>query len=145
MGVCIMNDYNLDRFKLAQKRDYSTALKEIRNGHKESHWMWYIFPQLRQLGKSEYAVFYGIEDIDEARAYINDPTLGHNLREISSALLELPINDPFIVMNKPDDRKLLSSMTLFAHATQDNQVFLDVIDKYYSGQQDTRTLALLGL
>lgn len=137
--------FDLNRFVKAQLNDYPQALAEVRQGCKVSHWMWYIFPQLRGLGFSSTAVFYGIEDLEEARAYLEEPSLNHNLREITQSLLELDTSDPVRVFGSIDAKKLRSCMTLFAHATPDNALFLQVLDKYYGGRQDRKTLELLGL
>ncbi len=137
--------YDLGRFVSAQKRDYLTALEEIRCGRKRSHWMWYIFPQLRGLGMSSTSYFYGIENLDEARAFLDDPYLGGNLREISEALLALGTGDAYSVMGSPDDLKLRSSMTLFSLAAPEEPVFKKVLDKFYRGLPDPATLRLLGL
>ena len=107
---------SLERFVSAQARDYGTALAEIRSGHKRSHWMWYIFPQLQGLGMSSTAQYYGNHGIDEAKRFIAHPALGRNLREISNALLALDTNDPAAVMGWPDNLKLCSCMTLFEAA-----------------------------
>ena len=137
--------YDLERFVSAQKRDYLTALGEIRQGRKRSHWMWYIFPQLKGLGMSSTSYFYGIENLDEAKAFLNDPYLGKNLMEISEALLSLNTGDARSVMGSPDDLKLRSSMTLFSLAAPENPVFKKVLEKYYHGIQDPATLRILGL
>ena len=105
---------NLKRFTEAQYRDYEQALKEIKNGRKESHWMWYIFPQLSGLGHSQTARYYAIRDRAEAEAYLAHPVLGKRLLEISSELLKLESSDATAVMGWPDDLKLKSSMTLFS-------------------------------
>ena len=136
-------NYYLERFLEEQERHYECALREIKNGKKESHWMWFIFPQLKVLGQSGMAKFYGISDLDEARAYIEHPVLGARLREISSALLSLKENNPRIVMGHPDHLKLCSCMTLFSKATEDNQVFIDVINKFYNGKMDNLTLSYI--
>ncbi|MBQ7488625.1 MAG: DUF1810 domain-containing protein [Clostridia bacterium] len=134
---------NLDRFVSAQERDYATALSEIRNGRKESHWMWYIFPQIAGLGYSSMAQYYAISDIEEAKAYMQHPVLGARLVEISNALLRLESSNATAVMGYPDDIKLRSSMTLFMLAAPDEPVFKKVIDKYYGGEPDERTIALV--
>ena len=134
----------LERFVKAQEYDYAAALGEIRGGRKRSHWMWYIFPQLRGLGFSSTAQFYGIRDLDEARDYMAHPVLGPRLVEISEALLTLPGSDPGAVMGYPDDLKLCSCMTLFELAAPGQPVFGRVLEKYYSGRRDRRTLELLG-
>lgn len=134
----------LDRFLTAQERSYDAALSEIKNGRKRSHWMWYIFPQIAGLGMSSTAQYYSIADIEEAREYITHPVLGARLLEISRALLTLDSSDATAVMGYPDDLKLRSSMTLFAQISED-PVFNAVIDKFYGGRPDTRTLHILGV
>lgn len=134
----------LDRFLTAQERSYDAALSEIKNGRKRSHWMWYIFPQIAGLGMSSTAQYYSIADIEEAREYITHPVLGARLLEISRALLTLDSSDATAVMGYPDDLKLRSSMTLFAQVSED-PVFNAVIDKFYGGRPDTRTLHILGV
>ena len=136
-------EYNLDRFLKAQELMYPWALREIKNGRKQTHWMWFIFPQLKALGRSNTAMYYGIENIEEAKAYILHPVLGTRLREISESLLRLETNDPLSVMGYPDNIKLCSSMTLFAQATDDNQVFVNVINKFFGGVFDQYTLDIL--
>ena len=134
----------LQRFTDAQKMDFDTALAEIRNGRKESHWMWYIFPQLGGLGFSSMSEYYGIKDLEEAKEFLNDPYLGENLRTISKALLELKTDDPHQVFGSPDDSKLLSCMTLFEAAEGKGGVFTKVIEKYYKGRRDRKTEKMLG-
>ena len=135
--------YDLSKFVLAHRSYYSTALSEMKNGRKASHWMWYIFPQLKGLGKSSTSSYYGITDLEEAKDFLNDAYLGSNLLEISSALLEIECNDASKVMGKPDDLKLKSSMTLFACADPENAVFEKVLEKFYNGHKDGRTLKML--
>lgn len=137
--------YDLERFVSAQERDYLTALGEIRQGRKRSHWMWYIFPQLRGLGMSSTSYFYGIENLEEAKAFLDDPFLGKNLIEISEALLSLDNSDARSIMGSPDDLKLRSSMTLFSLAAPEEPVFKKVLEKFYLGIQDPATLRILGL
>ena len=103
--------YDLDRFLTAQSRDYATALREIQNGRKRSHWIWYIFPQVAGLGMSSTSQYYAISGLDEARAYLREPTLRAHLLEVSNALLALDESDPSAVFGFPDDLKLRSSMT----------------------------------
>lgn len=134
---------NIKRFLDAQRLSYDEALNEIRAGRKESHWIWYIFPQLRDLGFSQTSKYYGIKDLDEAKTYLAEPTLRARSIEISEALLSLPGSDPRAVMGYPDDMKLRSSVTLFAAAAPDIPVFQQVLDKYYEGQPDKKTLMLL--
>ncbi len=134
---------NINRFIKAQVGAYETALVEIKNCRKKSHWIWYIFPQLADLGHSETAKYYGIKDMAEAKAYLANETLRQRLVEISSALLSLPTNDALGVMGSPDQLKLRSSMTLFAMADPECEVFRKVLDKYYEGRMDDKTVALL--
>jgi len=140
----VYSDTGLARFVKAQEGDYARALREIQSGRKRSHWMWYIFPQLRGLGFSSTAQFYGIRDLEEARAYWTHPVLGPRLVEISEALLALETNDPSRVLGYPDDLKLRSCMTLFELAAPEQPVFGRVLEKFYAGRRDPRTLELLG-
>lgn len=133
----------LERFIEPQEQDYEQALKEIRNGRKVSHWIWYIFPQLRGLGKSFMSDYYGIRDLDEAKAFLQDPYLGKHLQKISEALLNLDNDNATQIMGRPDDMKLKSSMTLFACADPENAVFEKVLEKFYNGHKDGRTLKML--
>ena len=135
---------DLQRFIEAQKQDFDLALEEIRRGRKRSHWMWYIFPQIRGLGFSSMSAYYGIQDLKEAEDFLKDPYLGENLRTICQALLELDTDDPHQVLGSPDDLKLLSSMTLFEAAEGKGGVFTNVIEKYYGGRRDQKTIELLG-
>ena len=134
---------SLERFLSAQEHDYEIALSEIRNGRKQSHWMWYIFPQIQGLGYSSMARFYAIKDREEAVTYLNHPVLGKRLVEITEALLNLRENDARKVMGYPDDLKLKSSMTLF-YVVSGRTVFKQVLDKYYFGELDEKTVSLLG-
>ncbi len=138
-----MKKYNLDRFIKAQKRDYETALNEIRRGYKRSHWIWYIFPQIAGLGFSPTSQYYSIASIKEAEAYMENAYLRAHLIEISEALLTLDSRDPEQVMGHPDDLKLKSSMTLFAEAAPEETVFQAVLDQYFGGGKDQRTLDIL--
>ena len=134
----------LERFIKAQDHTYEVALNEIKAGRKRSHWIWFIFPQMKGLGFSHMSQFYGIENIDEAREYLANPVLGTRLVEISEALLNLQENDPAVVMGgNPDDMKLQSSMTLFAAVSDDNSVFHRVLDKFFDGKKDSKTLEIL--
>jgi uncharacterized protein (DUF1810 family) len=140
----IFMEKGLERFRKAQKNSYDTALREIKNGQKRSHWMWYIFPQIAGLGYSQTAQYYAIADLDEAKEFLKDDMLGKNIVEISEALLEVESNDATHVMGWPDDLKLRSSMTLFALANPECDVFRKVLDKFYGGEMDERTIELLG-
>ena len=122
-----MNDSDsLDRFLIAQQNYYRTALQEIKSGRKQSHWIWYIFPQIAGLGYSETARYYAIKDMNEAKAFLENSTLKKNLVEISQALLEVDSDDAVRVMGWPDNLKLKSSMTLFALAEPGCEVFQKV-------------------
>ena len=142
-----MKGYNLERFVEAQNEydTYETALKEIKAGRKRSCWIWFIFPQLKGLGFSYNAQYYGIEDSNEAKAYLNHPVLGPRLLEISGELLKLQENDSAVVMGgSPDDMKLQSSMTLFAAVSENDSVFHRVLEKFFDGKMDEKTLIMFG-
>lgn len=135
--------YHLARFRNAQNFGvYETALSEVRNGRKMSHWMWFVFPQIVGLGHSYNTKFYAIKCADEARAYLDDPVLGARLREICEALLQLPVSDPGVVFGTPDWMKLGSSMTLFDYVAPDD-VFAKVLDKYFAGSRDLRSITII--
>ena len=136
-----MND--LKRFLEAQETDFATALAEIKRGRKQSHWMWYIFPQIASLGFSSTSKFYAIKDRDEAESYLVHPVLGKRLIEISNALLEIEGKTANQIFGSPDDVKLKSSMTLFGALDDANPVFQTVLDKYFGGAKDRRTLELI--
>lgn len=133
---------SLDRFIDAQKEDYDMAFREIRSGKKRNHYMWYIFPQIKGLGRSSTAKYYAIEDLDEAREYMENEYLGNNLINISSELLKLETNDPVQIFGETDSKKLRSSMTLF-ELVSDNDVFSLVLEKYFNGERDKKTLDLV--
>ena len=133
---------DLSRFLKAQEGDYERALGEIRSGRKRSHWMWYIFPQIQGLGFSSTAQYYAIRDLQEAKDYLAHPVLGTRLKEISSALLDLEGLSASEIFGYPDDLKLRSSMTLFRMADLDCPIFLEVLEKYYDGKPDYRTVDL---
>jgi uncharacterized protein (DUF1810 family) len=137
-------DKTLNRFLKAQEKDYQTALSEIRSGRKRSHWMWYIFPQITGLGSSPMAVKYAIRDLDEAKAYLDDPILGSRLKEISQALLDLRNTSALDIFGYPDNLKLRSCMTLFSAADASaDSVFTSVLDKYFAGELDDHTKVAL--
>lgn len=140
-----MDNFDISRFIEAHRRSYQSALTEIRNGRKISHWMWYIFPQMQGLGRSPTSQYYSIHSLDEAAAFLRDPYLGGNLREICHVLLSLETNNATEVFGKPDDMKLKSSMTLFSLVEGADTVFQDVLNKFYDGKRDYRTLNILGL
>ncbi len=137
-----MND--LHRFLDAQERDFEIALAEIKRGRKQSHWMWYIFPQIAGLGFSETARFYAIKDKKEAENYLAHSVLGKRIIEISSALMEIEGKTANQIFGSPDDMKLKSSMTLFGALEATNPVFQKVLDKYCGGAKDVRTIQILG-
>jgi uncharacterized protein (DUF1810 family) len=133
----------LERFIEAQAKDYETALAEIRSGRKRSHWMWYIFPQIQGLGMTDISRYYAIKDIEEATDYLTHATLGARLTNICKVLLELPATDAYAIFGSPDDLKLKSSMTLFDAVPATFPVFGQVLDKFYDGERDQRTLDIL--
>lgn len=136
-----MNDdlFDLGRFVDAQRDGYAQALAELRNGRKESHWMWFIFPQAEGLGASPTARHYAIKSRAEAEAYLAHPLLGARLKECSDALLALPEQPIAAILGHPDDLKLKSSLTLFA-AVGGDQVFTHLLDRYYRGERCAYTL-----
>jgi len=138
-----MATYDLQRFLSAQETTYDSALAEIKRGRKTSHWMWFIFPQLAGLGLSEMNRRYAISSIGEATAYLQHPILSERLREISLAVLQNRVADAHAIFGSPDERKLRSCMTLFAAIPDTNPVFQQVLDRFYQGSPDMRTLELL--
>ncbi|QNF32876.1 DUF1810 domain-containing protein [Adhaeribacter swui] len=139
----MLPEENLQRFISAQESSYPVALAEIKQGRKQSHWMWYIFPQIQGLGFSETSRYYAIQNIREAEAYLNHPVLGKRLVQICEALLQLPNNNATRIFGNPDDLKLKSSMTLFAAVKNSPPVFQEVLDKFFRGVPDQKTLQLL--
>lgn len=137
--------FDLQGFVDAQARIYSSVVDELRSGRKRSHWMWFIFPQLRGLGSSPMAARYGIASLEEAREYLRHELLGPRLRECTRLVNQVQGRSISEIFGSPDDLKLCSSMTLFARATEDNQEFVELLDKYYGGEQDALTLRRLGL
>src|SRR6185312_1176457 len=137
------NVKNLKRFLDAQENDYAIALSEIKNGKKQSHWMWYIFPQMQGLGLSETSKFYAIKNIREAEEFLNHPVLGSRLIEICNELLNFETGDAHKIFGSPDDMKLQSSMTLFSSLAGTNTVFQKVLDKFFDGKKDEKTLRII--
>lgn len=135
--------HNLQRFVDAQRPVYDTVCAELRSGRKRSHWIWFIFPQIAGLGHSETARWFSIASLDEAKAYLAHPLLGPRLRECSRLVAEIDGRDANAIFAYPDDMKFHSSMTLFAQATKDNEVFVACLNKFFGGEQDTATLARL--
>ena len=136
--------YDLNRFVRAQETDYGTALSEIRGGRKQSHWMWYIFPQLGGLAASSTSQYYAIKGVAEARAYLDHQVLGPRLLECAGAVLQLEGRSATEIFGSPDDVKLRSCATLFACVSPQGSVFDRLLDKYYRSERDDRTLRLLG-
>src|SRR5262249_7688073 len=135
--------YDLDRFLRAQEGDFERALGEIRSGRKRSHWMWYVFPQFAGLGFSPTSQHYSIKSVEEARAYLNHPVLGVRLRECTEAALGIAGRSATDVFGSPDDSKLRSCATLFASVSPPGSVFEQLLDKYYGGLRDEKTIRLL--
>ena len=135
-----MESFHLKRFLDAHLREFPEALAEIRYGRKQSHWMWYIFPQISGLGMSEISAYYAIQNLDEAKDYMEEPTLREDMLKICDALLGLASNDASKIFGFPDDLKLKSSMTLFAEACPDIDIFQKVLDKFFNGAKDPKTL-----
>ena len=133
----------LERFVVAQALCYGAALDELRAGRKTSHWMWFVFPQLVQLGRSETARLYGLSDFEEARAYAAHPVLGLRLRACAEAVLATSGRTAHQIFGSPDDLKLCSSMTLFERAWPESTVFAAVLDRFHEGRRDPMTLQLL--
>lgn len=135
--------FGLKRFVDAQEPVYADVVAELSAGRKRSHWMWFVFPQLRGLGGSAMAVRFGIASLEEAGAYLDHELLGPRLRECSRLVTAVQGRSIGQIFGSPDDLKLCSSMTLFARATDDNQDFVAVLDKYYDGRLDPLTLERL--
>lgn len=135
--------YNLSRFVQAQGHDYDQALSEIRAGRKRSHWMWYVFPQFSGLGSSPTSAHYAIKSVLEATAYLAHPILGPRLRECAEAALQIEGRSALEVFGSPDDMKLRSCATLFASVSLEGSVFHRIIDKYFGGERDVRTIDLM--
>ena len=134
---------NLLRFLEAQKGVYEQALAEIKRGRKTSHWMWFIFPQLQGLGYSETARFFAIKNKEEAAHYLKHPVLGNRLIEISNALLSLSTKNAVEIFGSVDSLKLNSSMTLFSLIENTDPVFQQVIDQFFDGKKDVKTIKLV--
>lgn len=138
----IASSHGLQRFVDAQGSDFERALTEIRSGRKRSHWMWYIFPQLEGLGRSEMAQRYAIKSLEEARAYLDHPILGDRLRTVVAALQDLTGTTAAAIFGEVDAMKLRSSLTLFAEASEE-PLFSAALQRWFAGKADERTLVLL--
>ena len=136
--------HNLNRFMQAHEGDYARALAEIRSGRKRSHWMWYIFPQFDGLGSSPTSKRYAIKSVAEAKAYLDHPVLGPRLLECAEAVLRVRGRSASEIFGSPDDMKLRSCATLFACVSPAGSVFHQLLDKYFQGERDGKTLRLLG-
>lgn len=137
--------YLLRRFVEAQENDYEEALFEIKSGRKRSHWMWYVFPQFDGLGFSSTSKWYAIKSLDEAKAYLAHPVLGPRLIECVEALLAIEGRTAHEIFGSPDDMKLRSCATLFACVSPAGSPFEKLLDKYFEGRRDEKTLHLLGV
>lgn len=135
--------YDLGRFVKAQDGDYERALAEITGGRKRSHWMWYIFPQYDGLGFSSTSKLYAIKSIDEAKAYLAHPVLGPRLTKCAEAALGVENRSATAIFGSPDDMKLKSCATLFAHVSPPGSVFERILAEYFQGERDSKTLSLL--
>jgi uncharacterized protein (DUF1810 family) len=139
-----VNDpYHLQRFIEAQNPVYPQVCAELRSGQKQSHWMWFIFPQLRGLGHSQMAIKFGIASREEAEAYLQHPLLGPRLTECTRLVTEVEGRSIHEILGSPDDLKFRSSMTLFASVTSDNDIFTAALQKYFGGEFDRLTLETL--
>jgi len=145
MDVSADDPFNLVRFLLAQRSTHHRPLNEIKDGRKRTHWMWFVFPQVKGLGSSYESSLYGISSLDEATAYVEHPVLGTRLKEIAEACLEIEGKSAKEIFGSPDDLKLRSSMTLFAQISPPNSVFHRVLERYFGGVPDEQTLDLLKL
>jgi len=135
--------FDLGRFISAQDEIYDRVLAELRSGQKRSHWMWFIFPQIEGLGYSSTTQYYAIKSLAEAREYLKHPVLGTRLMECTDAVLAVEGRSVSDIFGYPDDLKLKSSMTLFAYVAEPDSVFVRVLEKYFQGERDVRTLQIV--
>ena len=143
-GVVVkMDEFCLERFRIAQGGLYAVALNELRSGRKQSHWVWFVFPQLKGLGHSPNAAFYGLSGLTEARAYVADPILGERLREATRTMLAHRALTAAAVLGELDALKFKSCLTLFSLADPTEKVFEIALERFFSGARDERTLELL--
>ena len=136
--------HDLQRFVAAQEPVMAAVRAELRAGRKRSHWMWFVFPQLRGLGTSSMAQHYGLASLEEARAYLAHPELGARLQECVGLMLQAPHGDAHAILGSPDDLKFRSCLTLFALAAPGEPLFRQALDRFYGGELDPRTVALCG-
>jgi len=139
----MIDPYDLQRFVTAQAPVFERVLEELDRGRKTSHWMWFVFPQIRGLGQSHIAQRYAIASLDEARAYLAHPLLGARLRDCTARINAVEGRTISQILGYPDDLKFASSMTLFAHTAQDAAVFRHALDRYFAGEEDRATLERL--
>ncbi len=137
--------YNLQRFTDAQDTVYADVLIELKHGQKRSHWMWFIFPQLKGLGRTDTARHFGIASLQEARAYLDHAVLGPRLRECTRLVLQIEGRSAHQMFGSPDDLKFRSCLSLFAAAAPEGKLFQDALDKFYAGEPDPLTAAALGI
>jgi uncharacterized protein (DUF1810 family) len=135
--------HGLQRFLDAQQPVHASVVAELSRGAKSSHWMWFVFPQLKGLGRTRTAQHYGIASLDEAKAYWRHPVLGTRLKECTALMLAVHGKTALQVLGAPDDLKFRSSMTLFEQAAPDEPVFAQALERYFGGERDPRTLELL--
>lgn len=135
--------FTLSRFLQAQQRDYATAVQELKQGHKRSHWMWYVFPQFKGLGSSSTSTRFAIRSLDEAKAFLDHPVLGQRLRECTEIVLTHQDKESRETFGDPDYLKFRSCMTLFAEVSQGTSVFQEALDAFHGGHKDPATLELL--
>jgi uncharacterized protein (DUF1810 family) len=135
--------YDLNRFLQAQEFNYKQALSEVKSGRKQSHWMWYVFPQFKGLGFSMTSQKYSIKSVAEAKAYLMHPVLGLRLKECAEAALSVKGKSAYEIFGSPDDQKLRSCATLFAYVSSGGSVFDRLLDKFFQGERDPKTLELL--
>lgn len=134
---------NLKRFIEAQENNYQDAVMEVRSGKKKTHWMWYIFPQISGLGSSEISKFYAIKDLQEAQLFLQHPILGQRLIDISKVLSEIKDKSAHEIFGSPDDLKLKSCMTLFSSLKNAHPIFQRIIDQFFDGNKDDKTLQII--
>lgn len=139
----VNNEFYLQRFLDAQQDSFLTAMKELRFGKKHSHWIWYIFPQLKGLGRSATSNIYGIQDAEEARAYLEHPILGARLREAIIAMLFHRARKAEDILGEIDAMKFKSCLTLFSLVASHDSIFADALDVFFNGERDERTMGLL--
>lgn len=139
----MIDKYNLQRFVSAQEEQYADAISELKSGKKKTHWMWFIFPQIKGLGHSTIAQHYAIESLDEAREYLYHPLLGARLKECTLAVLNMKGRNTKDIFGHPDYLKFHSCMTLFAEIEEEDSLFEAALSKYYEDQPDDATLSIL--